>query len=131
MVWVVRRLLVPFAVGSVVCTIFLFIWAILGSDTEVSVGLHDLAFAALLILPFQAAGLVLLVPIALLLCDLSLPRPIYPVLLAAVGAALGTVVVLPISDRPYFVDFILSATCGASSALVWFVFNRDAIKRRA
>jgi hypothetical protein len=131
MVWIVRRLLVPFALGSVVCTILLLVWAIWGSDTEVSIGLHGFAFAALVILPFQAVGLALLVPIALLLCDLSLPRPVYPILLAVVGAALGTVVVLPISERPHFLELILPATCGAVSALVWFAFNRDAIKRQA
>lgn len=92
-------------------------------------GLRDFAFAALLILPFQAVGLGLLVPIALLVCDLSLPRPLYPILLAVIEAALGTVVVLPISDRPYLLELALSATCGALSALVWFAFNRDAIKQ--
>jgi hypothetical protein len=96
-----------------------------------SLGLHDFAHAALLILPFQAVGLGLLVPIALLLCNLSLPRPAYPMLLAVVGAALGTVVVLPISDWPYLLELTLPATCGALSALVWLAFNRDAIKRRA
>jgi hypothetical protein len=129
--WAIRRVLVPFAVGGVVDIFFLLAWTIWGSDTEVSVGLHDLTLAALFVLPFQAVGLVLLVPIALLLCDLSLPKPIYPTLLAVVGAALGIVVVLPITDRPHFLDFTLPATCGALSALVWFGFNQDAIKRRA
>ena len=131
MIWMVRRLLVPFALGSVVCTILLLVWGIWVSDTEVSIGLHDLAFAALLILPFQAVGLGLFVPIVLLLCDLELSRPIYPILLAVVGAALGMVVVLPFSERLYFLELTLPATCGAFSALVWFAFNRDAIKQRA
>lgn len=131
MVWAVRRLLVPFAVGGFVSTVLLLVWANWGGDTGVGVGLHDLALAALFILPFQTAGLALLVPIALLLCGLSLPKPVYPMLLAFVGAALGTVVVLPISDRPQLLELTLPAICGASSALVWFAFNRDVIKRRA
>jgi len=128
--WVFRRLLIPFAVGSVLCTALLLVWVISGSDTGAGVGLHDLVLAALFILPFEAVGLVLLVPIALLLCDLSLPRHVLPLLLAVVGAALGIVVVLPISDRPYLMEFTLPATCGALSALVWFAFNRDANRRR-
>jgi hypothetical protein len=130
MTWVVRRLLIPFAVGSMVCTTLLLVWAISGSGTGAGVGLHDLVLAALFILPFEAVGLVLLVPIALLLCDLSLPRHVLPLLLAVVGAALGIVVVLPISDRPYLMELTLPATCGALSALVWFGFNRDANRRR-
>jgi hypothetical protein len=131
MVWAVRRVLIPFAVNGVVGIVLLLAWTIWGSDTEVRVGLHDFALATLFVLPFQAVGLALLVPIALLLCDLSLPKGVYPTLLAVVGAAVGMVVVLPISDRPHFLDFTLPATCGALSALVWFAFNQDAIKRRA
>jgi peptidoglycan/LPS O-acetylase OafA/YrhL len=130
MVWVLRRVLIPFAAGGVVGIALLLAWTVWGSDTEVSVGLHDLALAALFVLPFQAAGLAILVPIALFLCDLPLPRPLYPALLAVVGAAFGIAVVLPISDRPHFLDFTLPATCGALSALVWFAFNQDAMKRR-
>jgi hypothetical protein len=130
MTWILRRVLVPFVVGSVVCAVLLLAWAIWGSDTEVSLGIHDYALAALLVLPFQAIGLCMLVPIALFLGDLSLPRLVYPMLLSVVGAALGTVVILPISDSPYFLELTLPATCGALSALVWFAFNRDAIKRR-
>lgn len=118
-------------VGSAVCIVLLLIWAIWVSETEVSFGTHDFLFTALLILPFQAIGLCLLIPIALLLCDLSLPRPVYPMLLALIGALLGPVVILPVSDRLYFLDLTLPATCGALSALVWFAFNRDAIKRRS
>lgn len=129
MVWVVRRLIIPFAVGSVISTTLLLLWTIWGTNTEVSLGFHDLAFAALLVLPFQAVGLGLFVPIALLLGDMSLQRPVYAALLAAVGAALGTVAVLPISDRIYLLELTLPAACGAISALVWFAFNRDAIKR--
>jgi hypothetical protein len=128
MVWMTRRLLIPFAVGSVVCTIFLLIVALSGTDTEVSLGLHDLALAGLFVLPFQAVGLALLVPIALLLCGLSLPRPAYPILLAIVGAALGAAIVLPISDRP-LPGLGLPSACGALSGLIWFAFNRDAVKR--
>lgn len=89
MIWVVRRLLIPFAMGSVVSTMLLVIWIAWRTDTEAGLALNDLAFAALLVLPFQAVGLALLVPIALLLGDLALPRPVFPAILAAVGAALG------------------------------------------
>jgi hypothetical protein len=131
MPWLVRRFLVPFALGSLACTILLLVWAIWSSDTEVSLHLHDFALAALFVLPFEAVGLALLVPIALLLGGLSLPTPFYPLLLAVLGSALGTLVVLPISDRPYFLELTLPASCGALSALIWFAFNRDAINRRA
>ena len=130
MAWVIRRFLAPFAVGSVFCTVLLLAWVVWGSDAQGSLGLHDFAFGAFLILPFQAIGLGLLLPIALLLCNIPLPRPVYPMLLALVGAALGAVVVLPISGRPDFLELTLPAICGALSALVWFAFNRDAIKRR-
>jgi hypothetical protein len=131
MAWVVRRLLIPFAVGSVVCTFLLLGWAIWGTDTEVTLGVRDFALAALFVAPFLAVGLGMLVPIALLLRDLPLPRLLYPLLLAAIGALLGAVVVLPISNQPYFLELSLPAACGALSALVWFAFNRDAIRRQA
>jgi len=131
MIWTLRRVLVPFAIGGGVGIALLLVWTIWGSDAEVSVGVHDLALAALFVLPFEAVGLALLVPIALLLGGLSLPTPFCPLLLAILGSALGTLVVLPISDRPYFLELTLPASCGALSALIWFAFNRDAINRRA
>ncbi len=129
MIWIVRRLLVPFAVGSAVSIVLLLIWALWMDDSGVSFRIHDFALAAGFVLPFQLVGFALLVPIALLLCNLPLPKSAYPALLATVGAALGITVVLPISDEPNFLDLTLLATCGALSALVWFAFNRDAIKR--
>jgi hypothetical protein len=131
MVWLGRRFLVPFAVGSAVCAILLLVWTIFPSDTEVRINLQDFAFTVLLILPFQVAGLCLFVPVALLLSDLSLPKPIYPILLVVVGAILGSVVVLPVSERPYFLDVTLAASCGALSAVIWLAFNRDVVKLRA
>lgn len=131
MAWVVRRLLIPFALGSAICTTLLLVWLTWGSDTEVGVGLNDVAIAAFVVLPFQGIGLGLLVPIALLVCDLSLPRPVYPVFLAIIGAMIGTIVVLPITERPYLLELTLPAACGTLSALVWFAFNRDAIRQRA
>ena len=131
MVWIARRLVAPFAVGSIICIFLLLVWASRASDAKASLSLHDVALAGLFVLPFQVVGLLLLVPIALLLCGLTLPRPAYPMLLAIVGAALGAVVVLPISDRPSLLELSLPAACGALSALVWFAFNRDAIQRPA
>jgi hypothetical protein len=130
MVWVIRRLIVPFAVGSVVCTAFLLIWVNWGADAEVIFRLNDLLVAVLFILPLEAVGLALLVPVALLICHLSLPRKAYPVLIAVTGAVLG-IVLMPLSFEPYLLEFTLPATCGALSALVWFAFNQDAIKRGA
>jgi hypothetical protein len=131
MIWVVRRLLVLFAASSAVCMIIVLVAATWLSESSSSLAAHDFTLAALFVLPFQAVGFAMLVPTALLLSGLSLPRPVYPMLLALVGAALGTVLVLPFSDAPSLLDLTLPATCGALSALVWFAFNRNAIRPQA
>jgi hypothetical protein len=129
--WIFRRILLPFVVGAAACIGLLLVWLILNTDTTMGVGLRDLALIALFVLPFQVIGLALLVPSALLLCSLSFPKPVYPAVLVLVGAALGVVVTLPISDRPHPLEFILPAICGAMSAMIWFLLNRDTIKHRA
>ena len=73
----------------------------------------------------------MLVPLALLLCRLSLPKASYPMSVAVVGAglgaALGTVVMFP---EVLLLRLIFPATCGALSGLAWLAFNRDAIQRQ-
>jgi len=128
--WIVQRIILPFVAGAAVGIGLLLVWLIANTDTTTGFVLRDFALIALLVLPFQAVGLVLLVPIALLLCSLSFPKPVYPALVVLVGAALGVVVMLPISDGSNLLDFTLPATCGAISAIIWFLLNRDAIKQR-
>lgn len=129
--WVLRRLLLPFAVGSVICASLLLIWGIWSADAKAPLSPYDIAFVTLLVMPYQAVGVGLLAPMALLLCDLELPRPMYPIILGVIGSVLGLIVTLPITDRPDLPEFILPATCGALSALVWLAFNRNAITGRA
>ena len=131
MSWVVRRLLVGFAVGNVVCTILLLVWTVPGSDAAVSVGLRDLAFAGLVILPFQAVGLGVLFQSPCLYVTCRFQGRLIRCFWRSWERRCGTVVVLPISESPYFLELTLPATCGALSALVSFAFNRDAIKQRA
>lgn len=131
MLWIVRRLIAPFALGSLVCILLLVICAIWSSQTHESFGPGDFAMFALFVLPFEVIGFCLLVPIALFVCNLSFPRPVYPMLLAAVGAIIGVVVVLPIADDAPPLDFALPTACGMVSAMIWFACNQDAIKGRA
>jgi hypothetical protein len=130
MSWAIRRLFGPFAAGTVVCTVFLLVWVNWGAGAEASFRLNDVEVAALFILPLEAVGLAMLVPVALLICHLSLPRKAYPILITVTGAMLGMMMMMPLSDTPYLLEFALPVTCGALSGLVWFAFNLDAIKQR-
>jgi hypothetical protein len=76
---------------------------------------------------FEAIGLVLFVPIALFLSD-RLPRDRFLPVILLIGAAIGAVVSLPIS-QPNLRDLTLPMLCGAASALVWFVINRRQLGR--
>lgn len=129
--WIVRRIIFPFVAGEAVGIGLLLVWLVLNNGTIMGLNLRELALVAIFVLPFQAVGMALLVPIALLICSLSFPKPAYPPLLVLVGAALGVVVTLPISDRPHLLEFTLPAICGAMSAMIWFLLNQDIIKQRA
>ena len=124
MIWLLRRLLGPFVIGSIVCATLLLLWT-WTTEIEASARLPDAALAFLFMLPFQAVGLILLLPLALALGNRTLRVRFYPVLLALIGSVLGVVVVLPIMDAPSFLEIALAATCGAVSAIVWFVINLD------
>jgi len=128
MTWLVRRLLAPFLVGSAVCIALLFVQAV--PMVTRPVDLFDLKLAGLIVVPFEAIGLIMLLPIALALRHRSLSHRFYLVLLAGIGAAISIVVVMPIAEGiPSSTNLLLAMTCGAASALVWFVFNRDAAPR--
>jgi hypothetical protein len=102
--WLLRRFIGPFIVGSIICATLLLVWAIGAADAEPALRLSDVALALLFIAPFEAIGLVLLLPFALSLPNLSVSDPVYALLLIAVGAALGAVVVLPIADDAPLLD---------------------------
>jgi hypothetical protein len=129
MTWLVRRLLVPLVVGSILCSALLLFWMVAGSDTGATIRLSDAAFAALLVLPSEAIGLIILLPIALALCSRSVPQAALALLLAIVGSCIGAALAMPISDAPSLQDFALPAACGSISALVWFALNRDVTRR--
>jgi hypothetical protein len=131
MIWPIKRLIIPLVLNTMICVVMLQVWIALETEGwPPSIRASDFAVFMFLLLPFEALGLVLLLPIALFVCDLSLPRLLYPTLLMVAGGALGVVVVLPTSERPFGPDLVLPATCGATSALIWIALNRDAIKAR-
>ena len=130
MAWVIRRIALPFVVGSALCIILLLALVFWTGDAGLSLRLHDLELVALFVVLFQAAGLALFVPTALLLVRSSIQGPKYLILLALLGAVLGIVVMLPImSAGRRLIDLSLPAGCGALSALVWFAFNQNANTR--
>lgn len=132
MKWLFRRLFGPFAVGSLVCILLLLAWTKVAAGTRVAIGFPETALASLFILPFEAIGLALLLPIGLGLRNMLLPRRVKWLLLVIIGAMLGIVVVLPIIDfnnMPALLELALPAACGALSAGVWFAFNRDLARR--
>ncbi|URD60708.1 hypothetical protein M8312_13160 [Sphingomonas sp. KRR8] len=129
--WTLRRIVGPLALGTVLGTVALLVWTMWGRDVGGDFRLDGLAVLVLFVFPFQIVGLALLLPVALLLCDMALPRPLYGVLLPMVGALLGVAVVLPIVDRAPLLDSALPAACGAMSSIAWLAFNRDAIRRKA
>jgi NAD/NADP transhydrogenase beta subunit len=126
MIWVWRRLVLPFLVGGTVCTVILLL-IVMGSEAARPT-FADLKLAALLVLPFEALGLILLVPIALALRNQSLPRWMLATLVVLIGSALGVVIVLPISDGTPIQAFSLPATLGAASAAIWFALNREVMR---
>lgn len=127
-VWLFRRLLIPFALGTIVCAAIFIVWALAATESQANVTLRDIFFATYFIMPFEALGLLLLLPIALVIGD-RLPWPLSVLLLVLIGALLGVALVLPISEAPTLLDFALPATCGAVSALIWFLVNRDVGRR--
>jgi hypothetical protein len=128
MVWFLRRFVAPFALGTIICAALFLIWGAYTFDGASSIKSNDVVLAILFVAPFEAMGLILLLPIALALCHLAFPRPIVLVFLAALGSILGVVVLWPMSDRPGSFE-LLPAACGALSALAWIAFNQDALRR--
>jgi hypothetical protein len=129
MTWLLRRLMGPLMVASAACTALLFVWTMPGVNTGAKLTPHDLALGYSFILPFAAVGMILLLPIALALRDLSLSGRVYPLVVTAVGAVLGIALVLPISDDARLSDFFLAGACGAVSATAWLAFNRGSGNR--
>mgnify|MGYP007100029306 FL=1 len=128
MPWLLRRVLAPFITSSIVCTVLLLVWTTVAADTETPLRLSDAALASLFILPFEAIGLIILLPIALVICDRSGSRLLCSVLLVIVGSAIGVGVVLPIASTTTVLELSLPAACGAANALIWFAINRDAVR---
>lgn len=127
--WFVRRLLAPFVLGTVVCAAFFLIWVAVTIDGTWHPTSRDIVDATVIIFPFEAVGLILLVPIAFLLFRSNLRPPLQVVLLIAVGSAVGALVAGPLFSGLSLLQFSLPATCGALSALVWTALNRDLIRR--
>lgn len=124
--WLWRRLLYPFVVASIVCTALLL--ALVFASEGATPTFSDLKLAALMVLPFEALGLILLLPIALALRSQSLPRDVYAALVVLIGPAIGVAIVLPLSDGSPIQAFTLPAAFGAVSASIWLALNREAIR---
>lgn len=123
MSWAIRRLLLPLLIGGIFCTTFLYGLLWWAGSAVGTFRLHDFAIIGLVVALFEAVGLSLLIPIALLVGRLSLPSAAYPIIIILAGTMLGTALMLPLSDPP-FQDAELFATCGGVSAAIWFLFNR-------
>jgi hypothetical protein len=108
--------------------VLLLVWTTVAADTETPFRLSDAALFSLFILPFEAIGLIILLPIALVICDRSGSRLLCSVLLVIVGSAIGVGVVLPITSTTTVLELSLPAACGAANALIWFAINRDAVR---
>jgi hypothetical protein len=128
--WLFRRILAPFCLGTMVCSVLLIIFPYIGPDKPEGVfHWYDFIMVTLVIALFEAVGLVLLLPVALLLCDVLMPRFLRLSLITATGSILGIIVILPITDGPIAIDLVLPAFCGAASALIWYALNSDATAR--
>jgi hypothetical protein len=128
--WLFRRILMPVCLGTMVGAVLLVIFIYTGPDKPE--GIFHWSFfvmTALLVAPFEASGLVLFLPIALLLCDIPMPRFLRIILITVTGSILGTIVTLPITDGPITIHLVLSAFCGAASSVIWYALNSDAVTR--
>jgi hypothetical protein len=126
--WFLRRFLYPLIVGSVACAapLILFLAEMAGSPP--SLRLEDAWWTLLVILPFEALGLMLLLPIGLLVSKQPLSHLLAVCTVILVGAGIGIAVALPVSNAPMHQDFALSAMFGAVSAAIWLRINRDLLE---
>jgi len=115
-------------VGSFACAALLILFIITMADTPQSLRLEDLWVTVALILPFEALGLILLLPIALFVCKQSLPFALTAAAVTLVGAGIGPAIGLPLSNAPMHQDLALPATFGALSAAIWLSLNGDAVQ---
>lgn len=125
MSWLLRRLLLPFILGSIVCTTLLLVWELPGSEIPQMLGSPaELWFVAVFPVLFQVIGLAVVVPAARILRQFSLRTSVSAVVLTVLGSAIWVLVALPIDERLTLPEF---AALGAVSALIWLALNRDAV----
>jgi hypothetical protein len=109
--------------GTLAC-VFLLVASVAITQAATSLTFRDIELAFLFIAPFEAAGLLLLLPIALVIGDTPLPRTAAIAIVTAVGSLIGVALALPIGERGLSLDFALPAVCGGVSAIIWMATNR-------
>jgi len=97
--------------GALAC-VFLLVASVAITEAATRPTFHDIELAFLIIAPFEGAGLLLLLPIALFIGNTQLPRTVAVAIVTAVGSLIGVALSLPVSQPGSALDFALPTVCG-------------------
>lgn len=125
---VLRRAVFPFLTSTVLIATALLTWATLSAPAGSIRRWHDIEMAVLWASPFTSLGIFVLNLIAWITDWVPLDRTPRALILLCAGSTIGTLLVLPLTEKPSFELFVGTAA-GAFCAGIWMVFNPDGLSK--